>query len=83
MLDSKAFELNANDLKAVGKNALLVGVAAVLTYVGQNLSNIDLGAGTALVVPVLTLIIDSLVKWVKDNVNKPAVVTPTPAPKVK
>jgi hypothetical protein len=82
MLDSKAFELNANDLKAVFKNALLVGVAAVLTYVGQNLSNIDLGAGTALVIPVLTLVIDSLVKWVKDNVNKPAATT-TPAPKVK
>lgn len=83
MLDSKAFELNANDLKTVGMNALLVGVAAVLTYVGQNLSNIDLGAGTALVVPVLTLVIDSLVKWVKNNVNTPTVVTTTLAPKVK
>jgi hypothetical protein len=82
MLDSKAFEFNGNDLKAVAKNALLVGLAAVLTYVGQNLSNIDLGAGTALVVPVLTLVIDSLVKWVKDNVSHKEVTT-TPAPQVK
>jgi hypothetical protein len=67
MLDSKAFEFNKNDFLSLAKNALLVGLAAVLTYVGQNLSHIDLGAGTALVVPVVTIMIDSAVKWVKDN----------------
>jgi hypothetical protein len=67
MLDSKAFEFNKNDALSLAKNAVLVGLAAVLTYVGQNLSNIDLGAGTALVVPVVTILIDSAVKWVKDN----------------
>jgi len=67
MLDSKAFEFNKNDFLALVKNALLVGLAAVLTYVGQNLSHIDLGAGTALVVPVVTIMIDSAVKWVRDN----------------
>jgi hypothetical protein len=67
MLDSKAFEFNKNDFLSLAKNALLVGLAAVLTYVGQNLSHIDLGAGTALVVPVITIMIDSAVKWVRDN----------------
>jgi hypothetical protein len=67
MLDSKAFEFNKNDFLSLAKNALLVGLAAVLTYVGQNLSHIDLGAGTALVVPVVTIMIDSAVKWVRDN----------------
>ena len=67
MLDSKAFELNKNDFLSLAKNALLVGLAAILTYVGQNLSHIDLGAGTALVVPVVTIMIDSAVKWVRNN----------------
>lgn len=67
MLDSKAFDFNKNDFVSLAKNALLVGLAAVLTYVGQNLSHIDLGAGTALVVPVVTIMIDSMVKWVRDN----------------
>jgi hypothetical protein len=67
MLDSKAFDFNKNDFISLTKNALLVGLAAVLTYVGQNLSHIDLGAGTALVVPVVTIMIDSAVKWVRDN----------------
>lgn len=67
MLDSKAFEFNKNDFLSLAKNALMVGLAAILTYVGQNLSHIDLGAGTALVVPVVTIMIDSAVKWVRDN----------------
>jgi hypothetical protein len=69
MLDSKPFELNKHDVMALVKNAVLVGLAAVLTYVGQNLSSVDLGAGTALVVPVVTILIDSAVKWVRDNVK--------------
>lgn len=69
MLDSRAFELNKNDALALVKNAILVGLAAMLTYVGQNMSNVDLGAGTALVVPVVTILIDSAVKWVKNNVK--------------
>jgi hypothetical protein len=67
MLNSKAFEFNKNDFLSLAKNALMVGLAAILTYVGQNLSHIDLGAGTALVVPVVTIMIDSAVKWVRDN----------------
>jgi len=67
MLDSNAFQLNKNDFLSLAKNALMVGLAAILTYVGQNLSHIDLGAGTALVVPVVTIMIDSAVKWVRNN----------------
>ena len=69
MLDSKAFEFNKNDFMSLVKNAVLVGLAAVLTYVGQNLSHIDLGDGTALVVPVVTIMIVSALKWVRDNVK--------------
>lgn len=64
---SKAFSLNATDLIVVGKNALLVGLAAVLTYVGENITKIDLGAMSALVVPVVVVAINTAVKWVKDN----------------
>lgn len=43
MGDSKAFTLNTSDLVNLGKNALLVGLAAMLTYVGENVSDVDLG----------------------------------------
>lgn len=67
---SKAFSLNATDLVSVGKNALLVGLAALLTYVGENLAKLDLGNMSALVVPVATIVISTAVKWVKDNTKE-------------
>ena len=64
---SKAFALNAYDLISVGKNALLIGLAAILTYVGENLTKIDLGNMSALIVPVVAVVINTVVKWAKDN----------------
>ncbi len=64
---SKAFALNTTDLISVGKNALLVGLAAVLTYVGENISHLDLGSMSALLVPVVVVVINTVVKWAKDN----------------
>lgn len=64
---SKAFSLNTTDLISVGKNALLVGLAAILTYVGENISKVDLGNMTALVVPVVVVVMNTAIKWAKDN----------------
>lgn len=64
---SKAFSLNTTDLISVGKNALLVGLAAILTYVGENVTKIDLGSASALVVPVVLVLMNTVVKWAKDN----------------
>ncbi len=69
-MGSKSFALNTNDLVKVGKNALLVGLAAVLTYVGENMAKLDLGTAGVMLVPVVAVVIDSLVKWVKDNTKE-------------
>lgn len=66
-MDSKSFSLNGADLVSLGKNALLVAGAAGLTYVASNLGSLDLGATGALIVPVVTVVLDSLIKWMKDN----------------
>jgi hypothetical protein len=66
-MGSRSFSLNTTDLISVGKNALLVGLAAVLTYVGENIAKIDLGAASALVVPVVVVLMNTVVKWAKDN----------------
>lgn len=67
MLTSNKFSLDVNDIVNVGKNALLVGLAAVLTYVGENIANIDLGSASALIVPVVAVLVNTLVNWIKDN----------------
>jgi hypothetical protein len=70
MGESKAFTLNTTDLVNLGKNALLVGLAAMLTYVGENVSDVDLGATGVMLVPVVSVAIDTLVKWMKNNAKK-------------
>jgi len=70
MLTSKSFSMDANDLISVGKNALLVGAAAVLTYIGENIAKIDLGSTSVLVVPVVVVVVNTLVNYIKDNTKK-------------
>ena len=66
-MNSKAFSFNKKDFLNVLKNAALVGLAAVLTYLGQNLTKFDLGPMWIMLVPVVSTIIDSVVKWANDN----------------
>jgi hypothetical protein len=59
--------MDINDVVSIGKNALLVGVAAVLTYVGENLANVNLGTLGPLLVPIVAVVINTIIKWAKDN----------------
>ncbi|NBP01299.1 MAG: hypothetical protein EBU90_14380 [Proteobacteria bacterium] len=62
---SKRYSLNVNDLVNLGKNALLVGAGSILTYVLENINTIDWGSTGVLLVPFVTLVLDSVVKWLK------------------
>jgi hypothetical protein len=66
--NSPAFSLNLTDVMVIGKNALLVAVAAGLTYVVENMGHLDLGATGVMLVPVVTVVINTIVKWAKNNV---------------
>lgn len=62
---SQKYSLNVNDLVNLAKNALLVGAGSFLTYVLENINSIDWGSTGVLLVPVVTLILDGVVKWLK------------------
>lgn len=62
---SERYSLNVNDVVALAKNALLVGAAAVLTYVMENMKTIDWGTTGVLLVPVVTVMLDTVIKWVQ------------------
>jgi len=66
-MGSDKFKINTGDLMNVLKNGLLVAVAAFITYIMNNLHIIDLGTYTALVIPIVTLVLETIVKWAKDN----------------
>jgi len=65
--NSGGFTLDLTDVKNVGRNALLVGLAGALTYIGANLGEIDLGPSGILIVPIVSILLDSVVKWAKNN----------------
>lgn len=67
---SQRYSLDKEDVLGLVKNAVLVGLAAVLTYVGENLANLDLGAAGVMLVPVASVLIDTIVKWAKNNTVK-------------
>jgi hypothetical protein len=67
---SANYSLDKKDVINLTKNAVLVGLAAILTYVGENLASLDLGANGVLLVPVVTIVIDSVVKWARGNVTQ-------------
>jgi hypothetical protein len=66
---SPKYSLDKEDALGLVKNAVLVGLAAVLTYVGENLSSLDLGAAGVMLVPVVSVLIDTVIKWAKSNVS--------------
>ena len=66
-MGSKKFTLNWLDIRRIGKNAALVGIAAALTYVAGNLDQIDLGFVGTLLVPIIAVGLDTAIKWLKDN----------------
>lgn len=66
-MGSAKFKLDLTDLWRVTKNGLLVSAAAGLTYLSQNIGDIDLGTLGVLVVPIIGTGLDTLIQWFKDN----------------
>lgn len=67
---SKSFQVDFNDAISLFRNAALVGVAAAITFVGENLANVDFGAATAFVVPVVTVVLQAATRWLSDYTKK-------------
>lgn len=63
---SKALSVDKNDIIVVVKNALLVGLAAAVTYAAEYFGKLDLGASNAVVIPVVVVALSSLSRWLTD-----------------
>jgi hypothetical protein len=63
---SKRFTLNLSDISGVVKTASLVGGAAALTVIAENLHVLDIGHYAPLIVPIIALGLDTAIKWLKD-----------------
>ena len=66
--NSPAFTLNVADVVEISKNTVLVALAAGLTYFGENMADLDLGNVGVMLVPIAAVVINTVVKWAKNNV---------------
>jgi len=66
--NSPAFSLNVTDVIEITKNTALVALAAGLTYFGENMADLDLGNVGVMLVPIAAVVINTVVKWAKNNV---------------
>ncbi len=66
--NSPSFSLNVADVVEITKNTALVALAAGLTYLGENIADLDLGNIGVMLVPIAAVVINTVVKWAKNNV---------------
>ena len=64
---SKKNSLDVNDGVNLVKTAVLVGAAAAVTYLIDNVGELNLGTLTAVVVPIATVGLQAVLKFLKDN----------------
>tara|TARA_R110000765_G_scaffold179317_3_gene285147 strand:+ start:1566 stop:1787 length:222 start_codon:yes stop_codon:yes gene_type:complete len=67
--NSKKFSFNWIDFISLGRNAVLVGIAASLAYMSENIAELDFGTSGVLMVPIIVVLIEGGGKWAKDNMK--------------
>ena len=77
---SEKFTLNTDDILTLVKNTGLVAAAAALTFLGENLADLDFGPSTAFIVPVATLVIHTGIRWITNYSKKEPQPQPEPQP---
>lgn len=69
---SRRFRLNIRDLIFLGKRSLMIGFAGGIAYFVNNISEVDMGSGWEMLVPVFAVFAETSVRFMKDgsqNVN--------------
>ena len=73
-IGSGRFSLNMDDVVKVAKNAVLVGIAAALTFAVGNLGEIEMGENLLILIPMITMGLQFVIKWAQDQSNVETVV---------
>lgn len=71
VLTSGAFKLNVNDLKALLRNSAIAGAVASVLYFSTNVSVLDMGSYTPVILTAVYAGCDALVKFLKNNATDP------------
>jgi len=64
---SEGFDLDANDVVKLFRDAGIVGIGATIAYLMAHMSDVDFGKSTFVLVPAISLLLNMIYKWVRDN----------------
>jgi hypothetical protein len=64
-MEQRAYSFDKETLVKIAKGAGIAGGAAILTYLAEHLTELNFGAYTAIVVAVLSILINSGKEWLK------------------
>lgn len=67
---SSFLKLDFNDIKLILKNTALVASSAGLVYLSENVGKLDLGVYGPLLVPVVTSVLNTAIRWLTDYSKK-------------
>ncbi len=71
-MQSFQFTLDSADLVKIGKGALLAGGAAAITYLVGALPGVNFGPYTGILVPILSVALNLVRKWLAGPPKPPA-----------
>ena len=71
MILSPRFVLVNEDVKKILAGALIAGIGAVLTYITEQIPNVNLGEFTPLVVAFWSILANTVKKFLTESVYKP------------
>ncbi len=63
-MQSEKYNLNKEDLKKIAKGAGIACAGALLTYIGQNLTNMNFGEYTPVIVALASILVNAGLKFV-------------------
>lgn len=67
---SPQFSIDDNDIVKLLRDAGIIGLGAAVAYLMANISNLNLGDGTYILIPALSVLLNLIYKWIKDNSPK-------------
>ena len=62
-MESKKYSLNKEDALKIGKGAIIAISGALLSYALIAINQVDFGANTLVIVPILTILINTGLKF--------------------